>query len=96
MDQELAGAPAMAGRKKGRRGLYLGQRHVRAVRRDGVGGCCGASAASRSDGATRWRALRPAMAWRPRGSAAAAARLVRGEEEREEEWVSEAGRAGTG
>jgi hypothetical protein len=35
--------------------------------------------------------LRPAMVGRPRGSAAtAAARRVRGEEEREEEWTIEA------
>jgi hypothetical protein len=54
MDRELTGAPALAGRKTGRRGLYLGRRHVRAVWRDGAGGCCGASAASRSDGAARW------------------------------------------
>jgi hypothetical protein len=89
-DRELARAPAIAGRQTGHRGLYLGRWQARAVRRDGAGGCCGVLAASRSDDAVWWRALRPVMAGRSRGSPAAAARRERGEEERDEEWASAA------
>jgi hypothetical protein len=49
MDRELAGALTMAGRRTGCLGLYLRQWHVRKVRQ-GEASCCGASAASRSDG----------------------------------------------